>query len=203
MNKYILIILAGIIIFAGGLFMHQRTLINKYKSLYAKERQNVEAYQASNSSLENKVLEYKMTMGDLRSSRDSIDAKLAQVVDELKKKDKKIEYLQYQTKTIYKTDTLTLNDTLFVPTAHVDTTLGDKQYTLSLKLDYPSTIITTPTFRSEQFIVISNEKEYNKTPSKVFFIKWFQKKHNVVTVDIEEKSPYVTNKQSKFIKVLK
>lgn len=203
MNKYILLALAGIIIFAGILLMHQMSLTNKYKAAYLKELQNVEAYRASNSSLQNEVLEYKMTVGDLRTSKDSIDNKLAQVIDELKLKDKKIEYLQYQTKTIYKTDTLQLSDTLFIPTAHVDTTLGDKWYTLGLKLDYPSTIVATPKFNTEQYVVISNKKEFNKTPSKVFFIRWFQKKHQVVVVNIEEKSPYVTNKESKFIKVLK
>lgn len=203
MNKYILLALAGIIIFAGILLMRQMSLTNKYKAAYLKELQNVEAYRASNSSLQNEVLEYKMTVGDLRTSKDSIDNKLAQVIDELKLKDKKIEYLQYQTKTIYKTDTLQLSDTLFIPTAHVDTTLGDKWYTLGLKLDYPSTIVVTPKFNTEQYVVISNKKEFNKTPSKVFFIRWFQKKHQVVVVNIEEKSPYVTNKESKFIKVLK
>lgn len=203
MNKYVLLILAGITILAGWLFIHQRALTNKYKNLYKKELQNVEAYQASNSALQNNVLEYKMTIGDLRTSKDSIDNKLAQIIDELKIKDKKIEYLQYQTKVIYKTDTLQLSDTLFVPTAHVDTTLGDKWYTLNLKLDYPATVVATPTFTSEQFVIINNHKEFNKKPSKLFFVRWFQKKHNVVTVDIEEKSPYVTNKQSKFIKVLK
>ena len=203
MNKYILLALAGIIIFAGILLMHQMSLTNKYKAAYLKELQNVEAYRASNSSLQNEVLEYKMTVGDLRTSKDSIDNKLAQIIDELKLKDKKIEYLQYQTKTIYKTDTLQLSDTLFIPTAHVDTTLGDKWYTLGLKLDYPSTIVVTPKFNTEQYVVISNKKEFNKTPSKVFFIRWFQKKHQVVVVNIEEKCPYVTNKESKFIKVLK
>lgn len=203
MNKYILLALAGITIFAGILLMHQMSLTNKYKAAYLKELQNVEAYRASNSSLQNEVLEYKMTVGDLRTSKDSIDNKLAQIIDELKLKDKKIEYLQYQTKTIYKTDTLQLSDTLFIPTAHVDTTLGDKWYTLGLKLDYPSTIVATPKFNTEQYVVISNKKEFNKTPSKVFFIRWFQKKHQVVVVNIEEKSPYVTNKESKFIKVLK
>lgn len=203
MNKYFLLTLAGIVILAGCLFMHQRSLINKYKSAYLKELQNVEAYQASNSGLQNEILEYKMTIGDLRTSKDSIDNKLAQAIDKLKIKDKKIEYLQYQTKTVYKTDTLQLKDTLFVPTAHIDTTLEDKWYTLNLKLDYPSTVVVSPTFNSEQYVVISNKKEYNKTPSKIFFIRWFQKKHNVVTVNIEEKSPYISNKESKFVKVLK
>lgn len=203
MKKYLYVTLIGIVIFISGVFMHQRSELKKYKGLYDKELQNVEAYRASNSGLEGDIRQYQMTMSDLRSSKDSVDRKLSKVVDELKIKDKKIEYLQYQTKTIYKTDTVQMQDTIFVPEAHVDTLIGDGWYNLRLKLDYPSTIIATPTFNSEQYVIINTKKEYNSKPSKLFFVRWFQKKHTVVEVNVEEKSPYITNKENKFIKILK
>ena len=106
-------------------------------------------------------------------------------------------------KVAYKTDTIQMPDTIFVPEAHVDTLIGDKWYNLRLRLDYPSTIVASPTFNSEQYVVINSKKEYNKKPSKIFFIRWFQKKHTVVEVNVEEKSPYITNKENKFIKILK
>lgn len=203
MGKYLYIALVGIVILIGGLFIHQRAMLRKYKSLYEKELQNVEAYRTSNSGLEDEIREYKMTIDDLRASKDSIDIKLTKVIDELKIKDKKLEYLQYQEKVIHKTDTIQMSDTIFVPEAHVDTLIGDKWYNLRLKLDYPSTIVASPTFNSEQYVIINNKKEYNKQPSKFFFIRWFQKKHTVVEVNVEEKSPYITNKKNKFIKILK
>lgn len=203
MKKYLLAALMGIIILIGGLLVHQTATLKKYKNLYEKELQNVEAYRASNSGLEGTIREYKMTMNDLRASKDSIDIRLAEVVDELKIKDKKIEYLQYQVKVAHKTDTIQMPDTIFVPEVHVDTLIGDKWYNLRLRLDYPSTIVASPTFNSEQYVVINNKKEYNKKPSKIFFIRWFQKKHTVVEVNVEEKSPYIKNKESKFIKILK
>jgi hypothetical protein len=94
-------------------------------------------------------------------------------------------------------------DTIFVPETHLDTLLKDQWYSLRLQLDYPATIVASPSFTSEQFVVINTKKEYNNPPSKIFFIRWFQKKHQVVEVNIEEKSPYITNKKSKFIKILK
>ena len=203
MKKYLYVTLISIAIFISGVFMHQRSELKKYKGLYDKELQNVEAYRASNSGLEGEIRQYQMTMSDLRSSKDSVDRKLSKVIDELNIKDKKIEYLQYQTKTIYKTDTVQMQDTIFVPEAHVDTLIGDKWYNLRLKLDYPSTIIATPTFNSEQYVIINTKKEYNSKPSKLFFVRWFQKKHTVVEVNVEEKSPYITNKENKFIKILK
>jgi hypothetical protein len=203
MKKYLYIIAVIGIIAIGGLITYQRAELKKYKGLYDKELQNVEAYKINNSNLEGKVREFKMTMDDLRASKDSIDIKLAEVVDELKIKDKKIEYLQYQVKVAHKTDTIQMQDTIFVPEAHVDTLIGDKWYNLRLRLDYPSTIVASPTFNSEQYVVINSKKEYNKKPSKIFFIRWFQKKHTVVEVNVKEKSPYITNKENKFIKILK
>lgn len=203
MKKYLYAILLGIILLFAGAYSYQRSELKKYKGLYDKELQNVEAYRLSNSGLEDNIRQYQMTMDDLRASKDSIDRKLTEVIDELKIKDKKIEYLQYQTKTIHKTDTIQVPDTIFVPEAHVDTLLGDKWYNLRLQLDYPSTIVASPTFNSEQYVVINTKKEYNKKPSKLFFVRWFQKKHMVVEVNVEEKSPYITNKENKFIKIVK
>lgn len=203
MKKYLYIILFCFAVFIIGSFVHQSSELKKYKNLYNKELQNVEAYRFSNSGLEDKIREYQMTMNDLRASKDSVDRKLVSIIDELKIKDKKINYLQYHTSTIYKTDTIQVSDTLFVPTAHVDTLLGDKWYNLKLKLDYPSTIVVSPTFNSEMYVVINNKKEYNKKPSKIFFIRWFQKKHLVTEVNIEEKNPYIKNKSNKFIKITK
>ena len=202
MKDYGYIIAVSVVLFASGLFLHQRKLIRDYKNLYNKELQNVEAYKIDNSSLKDDVRQYQMTIDDLKSSNDSIDKKLVEMTEELKIKSNKIEYMQYQTKTIYKTDTLQLKDTLFLYEAHLDTLIGDKWYSLRLKLDYPSTVVASPVFNSEQYVIINTEKEYNKKPSKWFFIRWFQKKHWVTKVNVRENSPYVTSKEKKFIKII-
>lgn len=203
MKKYLYIVFFTLAVSFIGLFCHQKSELKKYKNLYDKELQNVEAYQAANSGLGDNIRQYQMTMDDLRTSKDSLDRKLVKVVEGLKIKDKKIEYLQYQAKTIHKTDTIQMSDTIFVPEAHVDTLIGDKWYNLKLKLDYPSTIVASPTFNSEQYVVINTKREYNKKPSKLFFIRWFQKKHMIVEVNVEEKNPYIENKNSKFVKIVK
>ena len=203
MKDYGYIIAISIVLFASGLFLHQRKLIRDYKNLYNKELQNVEAYRIDNSSLKDDARQYQMTIDDLKSSNDSIDKKLVEMAEELKIKSNKIQYMQYQTKTIYKTDTLQLKDTLFLPKVHLDTLIGDKWYSLRLKLDYPSTVVASPVFNSEQYVIINTKKEYNKKPSKWFFIRWFQKKHWVTEVNVRENSPYVTSKEKKFIKIIK
>lgn len=202
MKDYGYIIAVSVVLFASGLFLHQRKLIRDYKNLYNKELQNVEAYRIDNSGLKDDARQYQMTIDDLKSSNDSIDKKLVEMAEELKIKSNKIQYMQYQTKTIYKTDTLQLKDTLFLPKAHLDTLIGDRWYSLRLKLDYPSTVVASPVFNSEQYVIINAKKEYNKKPSKWFFIRWFQKKHWVTEVNVRENSPYVTSKEKKFIKII-
>ena len=202
MKDYGYIIAVSVVLFASGLFLHQRKLIRDYKNLYNKELQNVEAYRIDNSGLKDDARQYQMTIDDLKSSNDSIDKKLVEMAEELKIKSNKIQYMQYQTKTIYKTDTLQLKDTLFLPKVHLDTLIGDKWYSLRLKLDYPSTVVASPVFNSEQYVIINTKKEYNKKPSKWFFIRWFQKKHTVVKINVRENSPYVTSKEKKFIKII-
>lgn len=177
--------------------------LEKYKELYAREQLNVEAYEQYSSTLRDELREFQFTMDELRASRDSINNKILAEIDRLKIKDKNVQYLQYNTSVINKVDTIMMSDTIFKEPVAIDTIIGDRWYTMKLGLKYPSTIVTEPTFTSEKYVVISTKKEYNKTPSKIFFIRWFQKKHTVVTVDMEEKNPYIKNKDSRFIKIVK
>lgn len=203
MKKYVIIAL-GIALSALLLGSYKLyTDLNKYKELYNRERQNVEAYAEHSALIDKELKEFQFTMDELRTSKDSIVNKLLNEVDKLKIKDKNVQYLQYNTSVINKVDTICLRDTIFRDPVNLDTIVGDEWYTMNLGLRYPSTIITEPTFKSEKYVVISTKKEYNKKPSKIFFIRWFQKKHTVVTVDMEEKNPYIDNKENRFIKVVK
>ena len=202
MRKYIVIILLLCGMFCLSIW--QASEISRWKEKYRRERNNVEAYQARNSIHENDIREYQMTMNELRASRDSIDRKLADMVDELKLKDKRIQYLQYQVKTLEKSDTVVFKDTVFsFPTFYADTIIGDEWYNLELKMYYPNTIVATPRFKSEQYVLVNRKREYNKKPSRIFFIRWLQKKHDVIEVVVKEKNIYITNNEQRFIKVIK
>lgn len=203
MKKYIYLSLAiGLVVLLSATFKMYSDL-QKYKALYARELNNVEAYDRLHSDMQEEIREFKMTIDELKASKDSINKKLIRTVDSLKIKGKNVQYLQYNTSIIQKTDTIVMNDTIFRDPVNVDTIVGDYWYNMKLSLKYPSTIITEPTFKSEKQVIISTKKEYNNKPSKIFFIRWFQKKHNVVTVDVVESNPYIENKENRFIKVVK
>ena len=206
MSKYKIYILLGTIALFAALVVAlivSNNRANSYKELYQKELQNVEAYRTDNSDLKETAIQYKMTIDDLTYSNDSLDKKIVRVMNELKIKNNKVKELQYQLTQANRTDTIKLVDTIFKENTNIDTTFGDEWYNMQLKLQYPSTVITSPTFNSEQFVYIYTTKVYNSTPSKCFFIRWFQKKHTVTEVKIEEKNPYINTVKQKFIEINK
>lgn len=201
MKKYIYAAIGALIL---GLVLFLCIEINRtkeYRTLYEKELQNVEAYRASNSGLEGEIKEYKMTISDLEMSKDTLDKKLLSTLQDLKIAKNKISSLQYQLKKASRIDTIIVPDTILVKDANIDTTLGDSWYTLRLQMQYPSTIITEPTFNSEQYVYIYNKKEYVGGKSKWFFINWFKKKYISTEVKVEEKNPYINTLEQKFIKI--
>lgn len=207
MKKYIYIIGIIAVITLIASLNKQCSELEKYKELYDRELTNVRAYENENAGLNGEIRQYKRTMDDMRMSADSINQKLLDEIDRLKIKDKNVQYLQYTTEVIHKTDTIKIKgDTIFqekLITNPIDTVIGDEWYNLDLKLRYPSTIVAAPTFNSEKSVIIHTKKEYVKKPSKIFFIRWFQKKRQVVEVTVSEKNPYIESKDQRFIEIVK
>lgn len=201
MRNYLYLILGLWALGLGVALAISRSQTDKYKELYAKELQNVEAYRASNSGLEEEIKVYKMSISDLEMSKDTLDKKLMTTLQDLKLSKNKISSLQYQLKKATRIDTIVIPDTILVKDVDIDTTLGDAWYNINLKLQYPSTIITEPSFNSEQFVYIYNKKEYVGGKSKCFFINWFKKKYISTEVKVEEKNPYINTVNQKFIEI--
>ena len=164
---------------------------------------NEKALFADNDSLSNRGRVLQLTVEQLNYINDSIIIKMNEVRKELKIKNKNIKELEYQLSEAKKTDILIFRDTLFRnPELKIDTTLRDKWYSLNLKLEYPSTVIASPKFISERYVVQSLRKETIKPPKKCWLGRLFQKKHKIIETVVIEKSPYIINKQEKYIKII-
>ena len=165
---------------------------------------NQKAFIAENSSLKEENRVFKFTVEQLNYYNDSILQKMNEVRKELKIKDRDLKQMQYLLSEAQKNDTIIFRDTLFrEPKLKIDTLLGDKWYQMKLGLRYPSTIITEPKFISEKYIIADYKKETINPPKKCAIVRWFQKKHKVIEVNVVEKNPYIENKKSKFIEVIK
>ena len=166
-------------------------------------KSNEKAFIEENNELKDRNLAFKFTIDQINYLNDSLITKMNEVRKELKIKDKDLKQMQYLLSTAQKTDTIVFRDTLFRDrNLQIDTLLGDSWYNIKLGLSYPNFITTTPTFKSEKYIVTSTRKETIKPPKKCAIARWFQKKHKVVEVIIHEKNPYITNKEERFIEIV-
>ena len=175
---------------------------NSQESL-KESRNNEKAYQIENLNLKDDSRMFMFHIEQLSYYNDSITDKLNAERRNLKIKDKQIVQLQYMLSKVQKVDTITLVDTIFTPTVDLDTTIGDKWYSLNLKLKYPSSIIVTPTFNSEKMVFMYLKKETINPPKKTWLGRLFQKKHKVMEVKVVESNPYIENKQNRFIEIVK
>lgn len=146
--------------------------------------------------------ELQLNIEQLKYSNNITLDKLNKVRNELNIKDKELQKLQYQLSISNKTDTVVYRDTIFKEGIKLDTLIKDDWYSLNLDLEYPSTIIVNPKFKSEKYVVTSLKKEIKGTPKKCWLGRIFQKKHNVVRVEVVEKSPYIETKEQVFINII-
>lgn len=146
--------------------------------------------------------ELQLNIEQLKYSNNITLDKLNKVRKELNVKDKELQKLQYQLSISNKTDTVVYRDTIFKEGIKLDTLIKDDWYSLNLDLEYPSTIIVNPKFKSEKYVVTSLKKEIKGTPKKCWLGRIFQKKHNVVRVEVVEKSPYIESKEQVFINII-
>ena len=145
--------------------------------------------------------ELQLNIEQLKYSNNITLDKLNKVRKELNIKDKELQKLQYQLSISNKTDTVVYRDTIFKEGIKLDTLIKDNWYSLDINLEYPSTIIVNPKFKSEKYVVTSVKKEIIGTPKKCWLGRIFQKKHNVVRVEVVEKSPYIETKEQIFINI--
>ena len=203
-KKYIRI---GIGILISFLVVSTYTLYNRNKAF--KEEisvlmSNQKAFIAENSSLKDENRVFKFTVDQLNYYNDSILQEMNNIRKSIGIKDKDLNQIQYISTEITKTDTIILKDTIFKETNFkVDTIIGDNWYQLKLRLKYPNTIVTSPKFISDKYIIVSSKKETIDPPKKCWLLRLFQKKHTVLKVDIVEKNPYIENKQQRFIEIIK
>lgn len=202
-RKYIGIIALALILTLGVTTYIQYENVKELKTELSISKSNEKAFIAENNGLKEDNIAFKFTIDQLNYFNDSLTTKMNEVRKELKIKDKDLKQMQYLLSQAQKIDTIRFRDTLFIDkTLQLDTLIGDEWYNIRLGLKYPNLIATTPTFKSETYIITSSKKETINPPKKCAIARWFQKKHRVVEVEIVEKSPYIENKQQRFIEII-
>ena len=206
MKKYIYIGAISLFVILGFVISIQIKELNSYKNRLAQTESSLRAYAQENSTLKGSNREFQLTIDDLNNSNDSLMIKLNDTRKQLKIKDKEIKRLGYIASTAHKSDTIRLRDTLFRDAKiNIDTTITDKDgwYKCDVGLYYPNKVKVAPTFKSEKSIVASLKKETVGPPKKCWLARLFQKKRNVVTVDVVENNPFIVSDKKRFIEIVK
>lgn len=197
--KYAILCIGILVAISSYLFIEYTKVSRNYEI----SLENLKAYSQEASALKDESRVFKFTVSQLEYLNDSLIQKMNNVRKELKIKDSRIEQLQYQLKEVIKEDTLYLSDTVFVENINIDTIIGDKWVNTRLYLEYPNKIVITPKVITEQFCFVQLKKETVNPPKKFFLFRWFQKKHYVSIITVKENNPYVEEKESRYIQIIK
>lgn len=204
MKKKLISFLIGIVVLIGlgTTIAVQHNQIEKINSELVVATNNYKAYEAEASELKDKTLEFQLTVDQLNNSNDSLVRKLNSVRKDLKVKDKYIEELKYIASENQKKDSIFIKDTIFIKDVAIDTLISDEWSSLNLQLRYPNLIVADYSFKNEVSVISSVERVTVDPPKKCWLGRLFQKKHNVVKIDVIESNPYCEIKEQKFINIV-
>ena len=197
------IIITAIIIALSTIIVIMNNRINVLNYEISNAITNIKAYELENSALRDDTIEFKYTIEQLNYSKDSLNQRINKLRKDLKIKDKDIQKLQYMLSENQKKDSIVfVHDTLFRENIKVDTTLNDNWSKLHLQLEYPNTVLAEYSFKNESLVTTYIKRETVNPPHKCAFIRWFQKKHKVIHVEINEQNPYCEIKEQRFINII-
>ena len=197
------IVITAIIIALSTTIVIMNNRINVLNYEISNAITNIKAYELENSALQDDTIEFKYTIKQLNYSKDSLNQRINELRKDLKIKDKDIQKLQYMLSENQKKDSIVfIHDTLFRENIKVDTTLNDNWSKLHLQLEYPNTVLAEYSFKNESLVTTYIKRETVNPPHKCAFIRWFQKKHKVIHVEINEQNPYCEIKEQRFINII-
>ena len=196
------LIIVAIIVGLGTTVVVMNNRIDKLNTEVAETTTNIKAYELENLALKNNTIEFQYTIEQLNHSKDSLNQKINKLRKDLKIKDKDIQKLQYVLSENQKKDSIIVHDTLFIEKVKIDTTLSDDWSKLHLQLEFPNKVVTEYSFKNESLVTTYLKKETIKPPHKCIFVRWFQKKHKMIYVEINEQNPYCEIKEQKFINII-
>ena len=195
-------VITAIIIALGTTTAIMKQRIDTLNKEVAEAVTNIKAYELENSALRDDTIEFQYTIEQLNYSNDSLNQKINKLRKELRIKDKDIQKLQYMVSESHKKDSIIIRDTIFMENVKVDTTLSDDWSKLHLQLEFPNTVVADYSFKNESLVTTYLKKETIKPPHKCAFVRWFQKKHKVIHVEVHEQNPYCEIKEQKFINIV-
>lgn len=152
---------------------------------------------------DNEIIELRLSMDVLRNTKDSTIQNLLAQKDKLNIKNKELQTMVSMASQFHVHDTIPVHDTIFKePDFAMDTCIKDEWRTTCVDMKYPNQVCVDATMSSQKEVFVTAKRETIDPPSKCFFIRWFQKKHTVTRIIINEENPYIESQENVYIRVL-
>lgn len=202
-KNWILAIITALFIFLTVTLGIQGKVIHITKQQLENTEINFKALEDEYNKVNDKNIEFKLTVSQLQLSRDSITHQLNETRNKLGIKDKEIKRLQYLASVASRIDTLYIRDSIFINGVNIDTTIQDgKWYKCNLHLESPNIVSVNPEFTSEKQVFTYTRKEI-LNPNKCKFLRLFQKKSTIIETEVVENNPYIVSTKERFMEVIK
>ena len=152
---------------------------------------------------DSEIIALQLSLDVLRHTNDSTIQNLLKQQEKLNIKNKELQTMISMASQFHVHDTLRLHDTIFKePTFWMDTCFKDQWRTTCLDMRYPGDICVDATMVSKKEVYVTAKRETIEPPHWFFLCRWFQKKHTVTRVIINEENPYIENQENVYIRVV-
>lgn len=199
MRKWLTIIIVVIVSF---LVLTVTSLVvqnNKLQESISDYDNNFKALSLEKDKMYKEAIAYKFNIEQLEYINDSIIEDLNATRKQLKIKDQEILQMQSIKTEISTKDSIYIKDTIFRDSfIRIDTTIKDAWHSLAITLKQDKLIVKA-NYTSDLSVFAKSSREIIGTPKKCFIARWFQRKHDVVRVEVYDKNPYSVIKEKKFV----
>ena len=171
------------------------------KGRWKTEAANRKALLMANDTLNGRCRTLELSAAELHSVCDSFAVRITEMQKKLSIKDRKLEQAQYMASVASKRDTVVFSDTVVLHGVDIDTVIGDEWMRHKVHISYPSILAISSEVRSEKTVIMHTEKETVNPPKRFFLFRWFQRKHKVTVVEVNDANPYIKSVENRFIKI--
>lgn len=201
-KQIIMYVVIGLILALGTTCIIQYKVNQSLKEEHAVATANIKALL---DDRDNEIIELQLSMDVLRNTTDSTIQNLLEQKEKLNIKNKELQTMVSMASQFHVHDTIPIpiHDTIFCePDFAFDTCVSDEWRTTCVEMRYPNEVCVDATMRSQKEVFVTAKRETIDPPSKCFFIRWFQKKHTVTRITINEENPYIESQENVYIRVI-
>lgn len=201
-KQIVMYVVIGLILALGTTCIIQYNVNKSLKEEHAVATANIKALL---DDRDNEIIELQLSMDVLQHTSDSTIQHLLEQQEKLNIKNKELQTMISMASQFHVHDTIPIpiHDTIFCePDFAFDTCVSDEWRTTCVEMRYPNEVCVDASMRSQKNVFVTAKRETIDPPSKCFFIRWFQKKHTVTRITIDEENPYIENQENVYIRVI-